>query len=120
MIEYDISVPSEENRFFNFNINKEYEWDTSNAPFEFTTIDCEGTELNYPLDSVDLEVKIFLNGCMVLELDPSEIKKGVVVGVDDNKAYIQTVNFDLRLGLYDYVVYFKDTSSVIKGKLKIF
>jgi hypothetical protein len=112
MTQGNISIPSELNQY-DFVTDAGLQLNTSNAPFEFFTSDGCGNKEVYDLvtNAIEFEVKIEFNDCIIYELVTGEIK------IEANKMYLETTSLNLKRGVYDYTVFFKDVASVIKGKL---
>lgn len=114
-----MKLPSEVN-IFPSQVNVGKQWDTSSAPWEFYTENTEtGDRTSKDIRAQEFEIKIYFNDCIVYELDQTEIINGVNT-IDSNKLYVVTTGFDFkRRGKYNFIVFFKDGVSVIKGVLNV-
>ena len=117
LVKGSITTPSAVN-VYDFSIDFGSELNTSNAPFELFTVDeCGQKKDKFDLTDAVIGGDILFNKCVKYSFQSSEVIIGT--GEESNKFYLNTTSLNLPVGVFDYVIYFVDGSSIIKGKLNI-
>ena len=118
MINTEIVIPSEENKF-NLTFKNSQPLNTSGDAFGFVSVDDCGNETNEPITDLEFEFVVTLSGCEYLTGGTLTGKLVKGTAGDDNKLWFDIDNIELNRGVYQYDIKITGSNSVIKGNLTI-